>query len=66
MGLYTQFQQKRKIRQRIEEEASCSWSYLTMNVLATVMATYGLFSNSQVVIIGGDDCCDASWPYRRH
>ena len=52
MGLYTQFQQKRKIRQRIEEEASCSWSYLTMNVLATVMATYGLFSNSQVVIIG--------------
>lgn len=40
------------IRQRIQDNAAFSSSYVTMNVLSAIIASYGLLTNSSAVIIG--------------
>lgn len=42
-----------KIRQSITENALLSWDYVAMNVLATVIASYGLLADNAAVVIGG-------------
>lgn len=37
---------------KIRENASFSWSYFLMNILATIIASYGLLANSPAVVIG--------------
>ena len=40
------------VSQDIHDRASLSGSYLLMNTLATIIASYGLFANSPAVVIG--------------
>jgi uncharacterized hydrophobic protein (TIGR00271 family) len=40
------------VRAAIEENSRCDAAYLTMNILATVIACYGLLENSPAVVIG--------------
>lgn len=40
------------VRQKIAEQAAFNMPYITMNALATVVASYGLFSDSTAVVIG--------------
>jgi uncharacterized hydrophobic protein (TIGR00271 family) len=40
------------VRLTITDGAKLDWAYLLMNVLATVIASYGLLSNSPAVVIG--------------
>jgi uncharacterized hydrophobic protein (TIGR00271 family) len=41
-----------EVRRSIESNSRCDAAYLTMNVLATVIACYGLLQNSPAVVIG--------------
>ena len=43
---------KAAVRSSVAENASCDSAYVVMNVLATVVATYGLLSDSAAVVIG--------------
>lgn len=40
------------VRANIEESSRCDTAYVTMNILATVIACYGLLENSPAVVIG--------------
>jgi uncharacterized hydrophobic protein (TIGR00271 family) len=37
---------------KIRDNSSFSWSYFLMNILATIIASYGLLANSPAVVIG--------------
>jgi len=41
-----------EIRSNIVANSECDFAYVVMNGLATVIACYGLFSNSPAVVIG--------------
>ncbi len=44
--------ERAKIRKQIEENSVANFSYIFMNVMATIIASYGLLANSTSVIIG--------------
>jgi uncharacterized membrane protein len=37
---------------RVAEDSSFDWAYVVMNILATVVACYGLLEDSAAVVIG--------------
>lgn len=43
---------QQSVRESIEENASLSAPFIVMNVLATIIASYGLLANSTAVVIG--------------
>jgi uncharacterized membrane protein len=47
-----QDQFREKVRQDIRNGAVCDVPYISMNVLAAVIACYGLLANSPAVVIG--------------
>lgn len=44
--------QRERVTHLIKERSGLSWSYVFMNLLATVIACYGLFSDSPATVIG--------------